>query len=180
MKIDIKEHWGRLSAAKGDISRIVLALQNEWSEQLPSSPHEFEVCENHVLDLQDMVDFLAKEFVWLRGYLHAQGPEAEDRIINRDRLLDITPGTAPCSEIADSFQISIARVVSLARRLGLEPAGHVIWELADGTVREARSYDLLQWTAMKDALVQQGTLWSRDALQATPPTRLSNKTESSS
>jgi len=84
---------------------------------------------------------------------------------NGDVILEITPRTAPTSEIANSLGVTIEKINGARRRLGIKPAGWVSWRLANGIEPEpAGSYSLLQWRQFRDDLQPNGTV--------TPPDRL--------
>jgi hypothetical protein len=88
-----------------------------------------------------------------------------------DTIIEITPGTAPVSEIAKTLSTTVEKVNGANRRLGLKPAGWVTWKLHDGTIPEpAGTYNLAQWKLLRD------DLWPRNhnPCQPFPPDRLVN------
>ena len=164
-RINMASHWERLTDVQQDIARSARMLTEAWTRHPPTNPTEVESLESAALDVRDCINQLINECIFLRGYLEGMPPcepeVEEEKNARGDRIIHITAGTAPCSEIAESFGVSVAKVVALARKLELQAAGEVTWELADGTITKARSYNLAQWKAMRSELVSKGGLWSR-------------------
>jgi hypothetical protein len=96
--------------------------------------------------------------------------EVEQPNENGDVIDYITEHTAPCSEIAKSFgSITASAVAATAKRLDLKPFGIVVWKMTDGTKKEAKSYDLAAWKAIKNDLLRRGKLYRTDCV---PPDRI--------
>jgi hypothetical protein len=96
--------------------------------------------------------------------------EIEQPNENGDVIDYITEHTAPCSEIAKSFgSITASAVAATAKRLDLKPFGIVVWKMSDGTKKEAKSYDLAAWKAIKNDLLRRGKLYRTDCV---PPDRI--------
>lgn len=119
----------------------------------------------------------------LQVALAAPKPDAdtqeEDTPVNSngDRMVSVTPNTATCTEIGASFVckrrptgLSARMVYQLAKNLGISPAGVVKWELADGTVNDAGTYNREQWEKIFYEGVSRGLL--NDHPMPAPPKRL--------
>jgi hypothetical protein len=108
-------------------------------------------------ELSDALKLLSSRFGVVFSFTqrsHVIGIKTPEQPNERgDVIIDITPNTAPVSEIADSLGTTIPKVNGAVRRLHLKPAGWVYWRLYDGTEPEpAGTYDLAQWKQLKEDL----------------------------
>jgi hypothetical protein len=170
MITDMNIHWARLTSMMESLcAQASSTFRGSWEMSAPSTSEVVEHFESAVLDVRDTANSLIHELIYLRGYLDAQerrhSPEEEPNE-NGDVIIHITPKTAPCSEIAKSLGVSTAKVVGAARRLGLQPAGRVEWQLSNGQFASAAAYSLLQWKQIRDGLE------CRSRINATAPARL--------
>lgn len=168
----LPSQWGKMTAIRGDIDDALEALRKSWPVQMPGSLEQLEAIDELACDLADIVNHLGRGLLWLKGFYSAVSlpAPAEQTNENGDIIRDITPGTAPCSEIATSLGVSTAKIVALARRLKLKPAGLVKWELANGDERSARTFDLQQWRELRDWLHHDSNLFG--TVMPEPPARL--------
>lgn len=149
---DFPAHWSRLCRLAEDIGRQARVVEDRVNPELfPHDQQDIDHVKEPLLDLRDIVNQLEAELTWLGGYIDAGGVQGIERPNERgDWIIDITPNTAPVSEIAKSLRSTIPKVNGAIRRLGIEPAGWVHWRLADGSEPEpAGTYNLAQWKQLK-------------------------------
>jgi hypothetical protein len=160
MITDHRAHWQRLTDIKSELCEQAHKLGILWPNSVPNhglSTVRLEELDARLIDLGDEVSSLRDELTYLRGHQEAAlnvkkmpSSNVNDR---GDLIIDITPDTAPVSEIADSLGTTIPKVNGAVRRLHLKPAGWVYWRLYDGTEPEpAGTYDLAQWKQLKEDL----------------------------
>ena len=78
------------------------------------------------------------------------------------KVVGITANTATCGAIGRSLNgISASKVSSISKRLGIEPAGQVVYDLGVGKTNKdapARTFDLTGWTKIRDAAIRMGAI----------------------
>jgi len=162
---DLKAHWTRLTCMWLELRRIIAI---EWDQVGPITQDEVE---NHIellLDVRDIVNQLHDELMFLKGHIDGMTIQlipAEKPNARGDTVLEITPGTAPTCEIADSLGVSIAQINGARKRLGIKPAGWVQWRLANGIEPEpSGTYNCAQWRQFRDDLHPSATVSPPDRL----------------
>ena len=171
MIADVPALWGRILKMKNEMMAHADLQLLSWHSSMPTSLAELETYFEALVTLRDDTNTLINEIQFLRGYQDGEGSTKlvahnEEPNENGDVIIHITPKTAPCSEVAESFGVSTAKIVATARRLGLKPAGRVEWQLANGQFASAGTYSLLQWKQLRDGP------GSRLRVNATAPARL--------
>lgn len=124
-----------------------------------------------------------KKVVLTEDWNEADCPECCDVNDRGDSVAEITPGTAPCSEMGKALSTSWApagwsarKVAAVFKKLGVKPAGQVVWKLRSGELSTANSYDFAAWRVLLDHFKKtQGFVLKQDAF--TPPQRLLDAVE---
>lgn len=141
------------------IELVWLAGHIEGSNRQPFDP-ELRLELSMVSELADALKLVAGRFNVVfqtigqnEGVIVFQVRDEERPNARGDTIIEITPGTAPVSEIAKSLCTTVEKVNGANRRLGLKPAGWVTWKLHNGTIPEpAGTYTLAQWKLLRDDL----------------------------
>lgn len=88
-----------------------------------------------------------------------------------DKIIDITTGCAPCSEIGESLgYLAPQAVYWIARNAGIKPSGRVTWKLVSGETVEARAFNRDEWRRIRDEAIRRGKVDRR--ANYLPPKRI--------
>lgn len=175
--------WEEIRFEFKDLNTSHMRLLKELQDQAPTDTSTVDSLRSGISDIFVHADRLRRKLEYYHGYISGQAEcsaearEAPD--IWGNTVLSITRGTAPCGEIGAALccakrpeGLSATQISAIARRLNLAHAGSVEWEMADGSTRTAKTYDLDQWQKITGHAISAGFV---NAMRYEPPYRLREK-----